>query len=56
MVDHLVLPVSHSFIMLNPVVIAQVMEFLAKGRFDPGMTLPTALRRAFAADVGTKAR
>ena len=52
MVDHLVLPVSHSFLMLNPVVIAQVLEFLDKGHFDPAMTLPTALRRAFMVDQG----
>lgn len=43
--DHIVLPTSHSFIMNNPLVIAQTLEFLDRGRFDPGMTLMQALER-----------
>lgn len=43
--DHIVLPTTHTLIMNNPLVLAEVLEFLRYGVFDHGITLPGALRK-----------
>lgn len=45
--DHIVLPVTHTFMMNNPVVVAEVLEFLQKGRFDHDLTYFDAAQRIF---------
>jgi pimeloyl-ACP methyl ester carboxylesterase len=42
---HLILPVSHTFLMNNPMVIAQVLAFLREGQFEEGLTMPAAVMR-----------
>lgn len=44
MTDHLVIPTTHTFMMLNMLVIGQSVHFLEQGRFDPQMTLAGAIR------------
>ncbi len=48
MTDHLVLPVTHTFLMNNPTVIAQTILFLREGQFNHGLTGRDALRIALA--------
>lgn len=47
MTDHLVVHATHTFMMNNPMVIAQTLTFLDKGRFDHDMTLGEAIAAIF---------
>lgn len=43
--DHIVVPATHTFMMLNPYVIAQTLEFLENGVFDQEMKLEDILKK-----------
>ncbi len=50
--EHLILPVTHTFMMNNPRVISQTVVFLRTGKFDPNMTFFGAMLEQFGCPDG----
>jgi triacylglycerol lipase len=48
--DHMVLPVTHTFMMMNPLVIAETLEFLKAGRFNRELSFFQAIGTIAAGD------
>ncbi|PHR53958.1 MAG: acetyltransferase [Robiginitomaculum sp.] len=46
MTDHITLPVTHTLMMMNPMVIIQTVSFLRNGHFDHSVTFVDAVLRA----------
>lgn len=44
MQDHIVLPVTHTFMMNNPLVMEEALHFIEKGRFAPDLTWAESVR------------
>lgn len=54
MADHIVLPVTHTFMMNNPLVVAQALSFIRTGRFDHELTMSQLARKVTTYRQGAK--